>query len=405
MKRLPFFKASEVAGKKPLALIAKCGECKLDKGCLSPYMPYSGKGRKKILVVGEAPGKNEDQQRKQFVGQAGELLQSVLRRYGVELREDCWVTNAVICRPQGNKLPERSVEYCRPNLIKTVKDLQPEKILLFGGSAVRGLIEHLWTDESGGSWGVKRWAGWQIPSQELNAWICPTFHPSYLLHERNEVTGRRNEALENHFEQHVASACKLEGRPWKSIPNYLEDVKVVLDADKAATLIRSMISDKVVAWDLETTTKKPEIKNSQIICCGVSNGDLSFAFPWHGEAVVAMRDLFESDTPKVGWNTNRFDYRYVKKIHRFKIRNMKWDGLQAAHLLDSRAGTKSLEFQAFVKLGVRSHKTLKRWMQSGNGTNTLKSDVRLERLLKYAAQDARLEWEIIRMQREMLGDV
>jgi uracil-DNA glycosylase family 4 len=224
---MAFFNIGDFDAKAPIPLVAQCGKCGLSKTCISPFMKVSGKGKEKILICGEAPGKQEDFQNRPFVGPSGELLQTSLRRYGVEMREDCWITNVVICRPPANKLQDRHVDYCRPNLIKTVKELNPEKILLFGGSAVRGLIDWLWKDNEATSTGVRRWVGHKIPSQQLNAWVCPNWHPSYLLHERNERTGRKNDALELLFDRYVQEACQLAGRPYSVVPDYDKAVRSV----------------------------------------------------------------------------------------------------------------------------------------------------------------------------------
>src|SRR5688572_528647 len=82
--------------------IPKCGACGLLKGCKSPKMPVSGKGAKGILIIGEAPGRDEDIQGRPFVGATGEKLETTLRKLGVEMRRDCWLTNALICRPKAN---------------------------------------------------------------------------------------------------------------------------------------------------------------------------------------------------------------------------------------------------------------------------------------------------------------
>ena len=91
-----FFTLSE--SKQPTASkLAQCGLCGLYKHCLSPKMPPSGDGRKKILVVAEAPGENEDKQNTQLIGRAGQRLKFHLKQLGVDLHRDCWKTNAVIC--------------------------------------------------------------------------------------------------------------------------------------------------------------------------------------------------------------------------------------------------------------------------------------------------------------------
>mgnify|MGYP001766403057 CR=1 FL=1 len=74
-----------------------CMECGLYKNCISPKMPVTGKGKKEILILSEGPGKNEDEQNKQLIGEAGQLLRSRLKECGLSLDEDFWKTNAVTC--------------------------------------------------------------------------------------------------------------------------------------------------------------------------------------------------------------------------------------------------------------------------------------------------------------------
>lgn len=408
MKREGFYKPSEVVSKAPLRLVADCVSCGLSKGCISPFMPLSGKGKKKMLVVGEAPGRQEDQQNRPFVGPAGELLQQTLRRYKVELREDCWITNALVCRPPNNKIPNtKCIDYCRPNMIKVVKELRPEVILLLGNSAVRSLIDHLWTDESSTT-SVGRWVGRQIPCKEIDAWVCPTWHPSYLLHEREAEKSRVNEPLEVLFDKHIKEACKLSGRPGNLVPDLTTNIRKVFNPDEAAGMIRGLIGERLVCWDLETTTIKPEGALSRILCGGLSNGDLTFAYSWQGEAIEATRELLASNTPKLGHNT-KFDVRWVVKQHQMKVRNIAWDSMLAAHVLDNRHKTASLEFLAFAVLGIRSHKSLKRWMKGDSkgcyAANRLASDVELGQLLGYCASDVRITYEIAKKQMRSLGHV
>ena len=122
-----------------------CRSCGLYKTCRSPKMNYTGKGRKKILIVGEAPGRSEDEdwERKgykeptQFIGDAGALFRLKLQPYGLDLDEDFWKINASNCRPPGNRKPTRKeLKFCRFMLDKAIRELKPESIWLLGGAAV-----------------------------------------------------------------------------------------------------------------------------------------------------------------------------------------------------------------------------------------------------------------------------
>src|ERR1700724_1744053 len=94
-----FFTAESDKSKARIPLVAQCGACGLRRHCNSPLMPVSGEGRKGIFVLGEAPGKSEDLRNEPFVGKSGQLLESTLAKFGVDLRRDCFIGNSLICRP------------------------------------------------------------------------------------------------------------------------------------------------------------------------------------------------------------------------------------------------------------------------------------------------------------------
>ena len=127
---------------------AQCGACGLSRTCQSPKMKYKGEGRKKILVIGEAPGKQEDKVNEQFIGRAGKRLSHELKQCNINLNQDCWKTNAIRCRPKDNKTPDTNqINYCRPALFAEIKELKPHSIILIGAVAAESVLGHLWKGE------------------------------------------------------------------------------------------------------------------------------------------------------------------------------------------------------------------------------------------------------------------
>ena len=183
-----FFSPSKIRGKQT-PRIAHCGLCGLYKHCKSPKIPPTGEGRKNILIVAEAPGENEDIQNKQLVGKVGKYLRrKYLRPLGIDLDRDCWKTNAVICRREGNQKPDDNmIEACRPNLMKTIRKYKPNVIILMGEVACKSLLKEIWKDDIGS---ISRWGGFCIPCTNPNTWIVPTFHPSYIMRKQDRVLDR-----------------------------------------------------------------------------------------------------------------------------------------------------------------------------------------------------------------------
>jgi uracil-DNA glycosylase family 4 len=375
--------------KHPLSLVPECGTCQLHKDCKSPFMKVSGKGKRKILLVAEGPGKTEDDRGIPLVGPAGMEMGRLLSKVGIEMRHDCWITNAVICRPHydddKNRKPSNDeVKYCRPNLLKTIRELQPIVIIPLGESAMTSVAPLAgWEKEVKD---ITRWTGWEIPSIRLNSWICPTYHPSFVLREKD-----RNQALELHILKHLRAACSHKERPWAKVPEWDSRVFVELNHRKAAGAIKSLaISGQPVAFDYESNMLKPDSKDAQILCCSISDGKVSIGFPWMGDAIWEMQKVLQDPTiPKVG-QSYKFEERWTRRILGHGVKNWMWDCMLAAHWLDCKRGICSLKFQAFVQLGAEDYSShLDDYMGDGNSNkqNRLK-EVEPADLLKYCALDS-----------------
>ena len=152
------------------ATIASCTRCPLYATATNP-VPGSGNPDADFMVVGEAPGANEDQQGVPFVGQAGQLLTKILA--AIELsRDDVFVVNVLKHRPPGNRNPEAAeVTACSPYLVRQIELIQPKVILALGTFAAQTLLEtKLTIGKLRGQ--VHRYYG--VP-------LIVTYHPAALL--------------------------------------------------------------------------------------------------------------------------------------------------------------------------------------------------------------------------------
>jgi uracil-DNA glycosylase family 4 len=150
----------------------RCGLCRSRQqtvfGSGNPDAPW--------LIVGEAPGAEEDLRGEPFVGQAGRLLDAMLAAIGLDRGRDVFITNVLKCRPPGNRNPEPDeVARCAPFLRRQIELLAPTGILVMGRFAAQALLE---TDASVASLRnrVHRYtvAGIERP-------MVVTYHPAYLL--------------------------------------------------------------------------------------------------------------------------------------------------------------------------------------------------------------------------------
>lgn len=393
-----FFSDSDLTEVELSSTIPRCGLCGLYRHCKSPKMKWTGKGRLKTLIIAESPGEVEDEKGVQLVGKSGQLLRLHLSRLGVNLDIDCWKTNSVICRPKG-ELTEEHIEACRPCVNQAVTELKPEKIILLGGVAVKSLIGALWRG-GGDIGGINTWAGWRIPCQKLNAWICPTYHPSFLLRQQDQV-------LDLWFHNHLEEAFVLQGRPWPNgPPDYASQVECIYSSEEAAYRLRKMLRlGGTFCFDYETNQLKPEGPSGRIVSCAVCrDGEETIAFAWHGEVISVMGELVRSEYPKLGWNI-KFEHRWTKKVFGYGVRNWVWDGMQAAHVLDNRSYITSAKFQAFVMLGVLPwDRVVGPYLEAkgGNDRNRIE-EVDLRDLLRYNGMDALCEFLVIKKQMDSMG--
>jgi uracil-DNA glycosylase family 4 len=141
-----------------------------------------GNTEARIMLIGEAPGRDEDLQGKPFVGRAGQLLDRMLAAIGLDERQ-VYITNTVYWRPPGNRTPTpEEVEACAPFLARQIELLSPKILVLLGGAATKTIL--------GTSEGIMRLRGkWlTYPSAIGDVPALATLHPAYLL--RNPAAKR-----------------------------------------------------------------------------------------------------------------------------------------------------------------------------------------------------------------------
>ena len=151
--------------------VADCRACDL---CKTRKQAVLGVGDIKAdcLIVGEAPGAEEDERGEPFVGQAGKLLDAMLSAIDLQRGVNVYIANAVKCRPPGNRTPDATeMSECRPYLVRQIELLQPKLIVALGKPAAQTLLQR--EIKVGASRGqLHDCSG--IP-------LIVTYHPAYLL--------------------------------------------------------------------------------------------------------------------------------------------------------------------------------------------------------------------------------
>jgi len=151
--------------------VPACTACGLHKSCTQTVFGV-GDERADWLLVGEAPGAEEDRLGDPFVGQAGKLLDNMLAAIGLARDENVYICNVLKCRPPGNRNPEPDeVAKCTPFLLRQIELIEPRLIVAMGRFAAQTLLN---TDTSIAS---LRGRVHQYAARPL----IVTYHPAYLL--------------------------------------------------------------------------------------------------------------------------------------------------------------------------------------------------------------------------------
>lgn len=128
----------------------------------------------RLMIIGEAPGRDEDIEGKPFVGRSGQLLDRMLAAIGLT-EDEFYVTNVINWRPPGNRNPTpEEIELCRPFLHRHIELAAPDILLIVGGVSLSAMTDLTGIMKNRGTWQELKIAGREIPA-------LPIYHPAFLL--------------------------------------------------------------------------------------------------------------------------------------------------------------------------------------------------------------------------------
>lgn len=165
-----------------------CDRCTLSEHGCGPII-YRGNPKAPILLIGEAPGQEEEKHRKPFVGPAGELLDNIMKAIGLDIDKDMCITNSVFCRPTASKYEAKQnytpkqtqIVRCWPFVEKAITILKPKIIIACGGTAMRQLMDD--ATAKVGQW-EGRWTWYtRFGSDNQEMPMFTMTHPAAILHK------------------------------------------------------------------------------------------------------------------------------------------------------------------------------------------------------------------------------
>ena len=166
----------EVSLDEVRAVLGDCRRCELGQTRTNVVFGV-GRPEARVMIIGEAPGRNEDQQGEPFVGAAGQKLNALLERCGLS-RDDVYIANVLKCRPPGNRNPKpEEIEACAPFLREQIRSIWPDVLICLGNFASQFVMKT--------ELGVTKLRGQLYDVGHFK--VCPTFHPAATIYHPDWV--------------------------------------------------------------------------------------------------------------------------------------------------------------------------------------------------------------------------
>jgi len=355
-----------------------CNKCSLFKNCKHPCVQGVGSIPANIMLIGEAPGEEEDKRGTPFIGLAGKRLDIILKEAGLH-RNDLYISNLVKCRPPNNRDPEpEEIKACSPYLEKEIKEVKPKIIVPLGDPALQYIL---------GLELITKYAGTRYWSEKYNCWVMPTFHPAYIC----RILGMQGVMVD-----HLKNVLEWLRNPVEpDPPKYV----IVNTIEKAKTLFERLNSVDAFSFDLETSGLNS--RKYKILCCSFSwkegTGVVLPILQQHcGEfwgleekkwIMEQLKKVLESNIGKIGQNLS-FDIQFLK-TYGIELNNFMSDTMLAHHLLDENVGRKghgldTMVLRYFPHMGKYDERLLKYLPTKNTSYAVIPNDV----LWKYSATDA-----------------
>lgn len=307
-----------------------CKSCLLHKGAKTVCVGGRGPLNAKVVLVGEAPGREEDIAGKPFVGKAGKLLTSILDHFGVK-EEEVYITNAVRCKPPENRQPSPlEIQACKKYLTHEIERIKPEKIICLGSTALKSV------HGSRDTLTKARTRTYQI----WGSTVYVTYHPAAVF--RNPYW------LKLIYEDFA----NVFGPPKKIQLGTYEKVSPL----QAQELFEEVAQEGVVALDIETNGLNCYAQDPKIWTIGLSTkANHAYVIPIHhkegnnpdpeGTLQALDRYLLRNKNVTIVGHNIKFDLRWLL-VFGAKIQARVFDTMIAFHLLDENYPNKGLKHLA-----------------------------------------------------------
>lgn len=270
-----------------------CKTCLGYQNAKNPIL--TGVGNSEIMIIGDSPSYNEDQDAQMFGGAIGKWLYRELMNVGIDMTK-CYLTKAVKCY-HPNKIPKKSIKACRELLIEEVQKVQPKYILTLGAVTLDVMI---------GKSNLTKFRGNMFEWQ--GAKVIPTYHPAVVIRQPGNAWEFRSDL--NYFSR----MCEGE---WK--PPYDFSWTIVNSEEWLDAMLKDISESDIIAYDIETTSLKDH-KNGKLLMIGISTPKRCYCLPletpfnklFHINQKQILNDMFkQKGLIRVAQNA-KFDNRWLR---------------------------------------------------------------------------------------------
>lgn len=384
----------------------QCRACPLDKikENLHPHMAPTGAEDPVVLILGEGPGREEDEENVQFIGRSGQLLRgNVPKEWIPQIR---W-NNVVRTRPPGNRTPDKiEVECCRPSVREDIERSKPTAIFGFGNIPLQWVSNFT---------GITDWRGRRFPVKVGNhtCWYYAFQHPAFIIRLKGWSGDSEPERV---FKLDLKKAFnEIESLEEPKVHTRLDaerGVEILTgkpgDLLKLSEFVETALEHDIIGFDYETSNLRPYAENAKILSFAFSMGYTSVGVAlshkeasWTDDEFALVTELLEkllrSKTKKTVHNL-AFEMEWSAWAFGDDIlRTTRWeDSMSQANVLDGRVGGQKpgcfgLEFlcQQYFGFNLKALSNLDR---------ASLSDAPLDELLSYNAMDAKYHLLLYREQ-------
>lgn len=314
----------------PFLELCRCTECSLYPTRSKLFCPVGGEGSRdaRIILIGEGPGSSEAAVGRPFIGDSGRFLNEALAEVGLRRAEDCYITNAVMCRHADGATPSTGeMAACRDRLHAEIAACANRHVIVvMGSSAIKAV--------TGNQGSVTKLQGRVEWHAELNAFVTYTWHPAAVLRNPDHCPD---------FLYALGKAKALLTVKKGAIAPPVQVRWHIFDTnDEALAQLRWMQQHLTgrVSCDIETTGL--DWQTDTITQIGFSwNGRTSYLFTkavlQEPSVLAAFRALFRAHTIQWVWHNGKFDVQFLKMLLNY-MPTIYEDTMLKHYLLDERGG-------------------------------------------------------------------